>query len=254
MLQDCESYCSQSEACYARIVRAARNPRLCSDCERDGSIVVGVTSHLGWELSCSFLFVVAVSPRKCRIASVSAHNRTEMLRLRGVLLTQKHNHGPKTHKLRQSRREKQQLTILRLEDESEAGSIQPSNLSLDGLATMPSLTVKYGQRAATLPLPPTVGALRVAIRAEFGLPAEGGALTLISRVQPRPAPVAVPPARRPPPPPAPARRRAATPRPSRWRTDAGRPRGSAAVRAPGVGWFRLRPLRGGTRRRDAQPG
>ena len=45
---------------------------------------------------------------------------------------------------------------------------------------MPSLTVKYGQRAATLPLPPTVGALRVAIRAEFGLPAEGGALTLIS--------------------------------------------------------------------------
>ena len=42
-------------------------------------VVVGVTSHLGSG--------AALSPRRCRIASVGAHNRTEMLRLRGVLLT-----------------------------------------------------------------------------------------------------------------------------------------------------------------------
>ena len=42
-------------------------------------VVVGVTSHLGSG--------AALSPRRCRIASVGASNRTEMLRLRGVLLT-----------------------------------------------------------------------------------------------------------------------------------------------------------------------
>ena len=42
-------------------------------------VVVGVTSHLGSG--------AALSPRRRRIASVDAHNRTEMLRLRGVLLT-----------------------------------------------------------------------------------------------------------------------------------------------------------------------
>ena len=42
-------------------------------------VVVGVTSHLGSG--------AALSPRRCRIASVGAHSRTEMLRLRGVLLT-----------------------------------------------------------------------------------------------------------------------------------------------------------------------
>ena len=42
-------------------------------------VVIGVTSHLGSG--------AALSPKRCRIASVGAHNRTEMLRLRGVLLT-----------------------------------------------------------------------------------------------------------------------------------------------------------------------
>ena len=42
-------------------------------------VVVGVTSHLGSG--------AALSPRRCRIASAGARNRTEMLRLRGVLLT-----------------------------------------------------------------------------------------------------------------------------------------------------------------------
>ena len=43
-------------------------------------VVVGVSSrHLGSG--------AALSPRRCRIASVGASNRTEMLRLRGVLLT-----------------------------------------------------------------------------------------------------------------------------------------------------------------------
>ena len=42
-------------------------------------VVVGVTSHLGSG--------AALSPRRCRIASVGASNRTEMLPLRGVLLT-----------------------------------------------------------------------------------------------------------------------------------------------------------------------
>ena len=42
-------------------------------------VVVGVTSHLGSG--------AALSPRRCRIASVGASNRTEMLRVRGVLLT-----------------------------------------------------------------------------------------------------------------------------------------------------------------------
>ena len=42
-------------------------------------VVVGVTSHLGSG--------AALSPRRCRIASVGASNRTEMLQLRGVLLT-----------------------------------------------------------------------------------------------------------------------------------------------------------------------
>ena len=42
-------------------------------------VVVGVISHLGSG--------AALSPRRCRIASVGASNRTEMLRLRGVMLT-----------------------------------------------------------------------------------------------------------------------------------------------------------------------
>ena len=44
-------------------------------------VVVGVTSHL------HLVSGAALSPRRCRIASVGARNRTEMLRLRGVLLT-----------------------------------------------------------------------------------------------------------------------------------------------------------------------
>ena len=42
-------------------------------------VVVSVSSHL--------VSGAALSPRRRRIASVGAHNRTEMLRLRGVLLT-----------------------------------------------------------------------------------------------------------------------------------------------------------------------
>ena len=69
----------------ARIVfvsQAARNPRVCSDCERAGS-------SRGRHQSSHWIIVsgAAHSPRRCRIASVRAHNRREMLRLRGVLLT-----------------------------------------------------------------------------------------------------------------------------------------------------------------------
>ena len=51
------------------------------------AVVVGVTSHLGSR--------AALSPRRCRIASAGARNRTEMLRLRGVLLT----HNPSTSRI-----------------------------------------------------------------------------------------------------------------------------------------------------------
>ena len=71
----------------ARIVSiAARNPRLCSDCERAGS-VVGVTSHLGSG--------AALSPRRCRIASVGRRSQSH----RDATIARSAAHNPSTSRI-----------------------------------------------------------------------------------------------------------------------------------------------------------